>query len=443
MDRHADSVRRTVLRGAGVSVAVRVVGVALSYAANVLLSRTLGLQAFGAYVVALSWALVLTLPAKAGFDNSALRYSSIYFDKQDFAALRGFKRVSTLVVTSLSLLLATVIIVAGAKLIPVDWDTRLWAAVLILPLALLTVDSVILRTAHRIVSSQIFEQVVRPIAIIIGIAVVTALGSRLTAASGMALTAGATMVALLGVRFEVWRALGPARSHAPSYDQWRHWLLVSIPLLALGVVQELMNQIDIILLGQLSSTREAALFAASWRLASLVPFSLVGLATMAGPLIASAYDRGSVDDMQRVATLVARGGVAFAILSAGLLYILARPLLAIFGRGFVAGEETLSVLLLGGIVNAFTGVVAYFATLTGRERQALVIFAGALALSITLNLLLIPRYGAVGSAIASSAATAAWNVALLAYVRRTIGIDASALALPPGRTVDDRAGRLG
>jgi O-antigen/teichoic acid export membrane protein len=51
--------------------------------------------------------------------------------------------------------------------------------------------------------------------------------------------------------------------------------------------------------------------------------------------------------------------------------------------------------------------------------------------SVVLNLLLIPRLGAVGAAIASSSATAAWNVAMLVYVRRTIGIDASALALAP------------
>lgn len=52
-------------------------------------------------------------------------------------------------------------------------------------------------------------------------------------------------------------------------------------------------------------------------------------------------------------------------------------------------------------------------------------------LSIALNLLLIPRFGAVGAAIASSSAIAVWNFAMLLYVRRTIGIDATALALTP------------
>jgi O-antigen/teichoic acid export membrane protein len=54
-----------------------------------------------------------------------------------------------------------------------------------------------------------------------------------------------------------------------------------------------------------------------------------------------------------------------------------------------------------------------------------------LVLSIALNLLLIPRFGAEGAAVASSSATVAWNLLMLVYVRRTMGIDASALALPP------------
>jgi O-antigen/teichoic acid export membrane protein len=201
-------------------------------------------------------------------------------------------------------------------------------------------------------------------------------------------------------------------------------------MLMLGVVQELMNQIDIILLGQLADQRQAALFAASWRLASLVPFALVGLGTMGGPLIAAAYERGDLDELQRISRIVSRAGFVFALVSALLIFAAARPLLGLFGREFVAGRDVLPILLLGGIVNAFTGIVAYFLTLTGRERHGLAIFAAALALSILLNLVLIPRFGAVGAAIASSSATIAWNFAMLIYVRRAIGLDASALALP-------------
>jgi O-antigen/teichoic acid export membrane protein len=436
--RFRNSITGIIMHGAGMSMAVRIAGLGLSYVANILLSRTLGISAFGDYVIALSWALVLTLPAKAGFDNSALRYSTIYLEKEDLAALRGFVRFGTAAVILVSLLMAALILITGATLIPVDERTRQWTALLILPLALLAFGSAVMRTARRIVSAQFYEQILRPALIIAGIAAAAVGGIRLSSGSAMGLTFFAALCALLGLVAQLRRALRPSRAHLPIYDDWQQWLAVSVPMLALSVVQELMNQVDIILLGQLADERQAALFAASWRLASLVPFALVGLATMAGPLIAAAYERGATDELHRVSSVVARSGFAFALVSAAILYLLGKPLLGLFGPEFIAGNRVLSVLLLGGIVNAFTGVVAYYATLTGRERQALAIFAGALVLSISLNLLLIPRFGAIGAAAASSSATGAWNFVMLGYVRRTLGIDASALALRPKFTLIKR-----
>ena len=426
-----DQMGSLIVCAALVSMAVRVAGLMLSYVANILLSRLLGLQAYGEYVIALSWALIFALPAKAGFDNSALRYSSIYLERDDFAALRGFVRFASATVTVVSLAVGAIILVAGSRLIPVGEGTRAWAALLVLPLALLTLYSVVMRTARRIVAAQFYEQVLRPSLVIAGLGIVFIAGVRVSASSAMGLTTVAAAVALVALLVQLRRVLRSARSHAPRYDEWRRWVAVSVPMLMLGVFQELMNQIDIVLLGQLADTEQAALFAASWRLASLVPFALIALATMAGPLIASAYERGSTDELYRVSRVVARAGFAFALIGAAILFVLGKPLLGLFGPDFVAAHSVLSVLLVGGVVNAFTGVVAYFMTLTGRERQALVIFAGALGLSVVLNLLLIPRFGALGAAVASSSALAAWNLAMLAYVRRVMGIDASAIGLSP------------
>jgi O-antigen/teichoic acid export membrane protein len=427
----AETISRIVMRGAGVSMAVRIAGLGLSYAANILLSRLLGLQAYGEYVIALSWALVLVLPAKAGFDNSTLRYSTIYLERRDFAALRGFVRFATATVCVVSMLMGILILAAGTKLIPVDRQTQAWTALLILPLALLGLYSVVLRTAGRIFAAQFYEQMLRPALIIVGLIAGLLAGFRYSTVSAMGLTTLAAFAALSGLLLETRRMIRSSASPGARYDQWRQWVMVSVPMLMLGVVQELMNQVDIILLGQIADARQAALFAASWRLASLVPFALVALATMAGPLIAAAYERGATDELHRVSGVVARAGFAFSLIGALALYLLGRPLLGLFGPGFVAAHGVLAVLLVGGVINAFTGVVAYFTVLTGRERQALVIFAGALVVSIALNLVLIPRLGALGAAVASSSATAAWNLVMLVYVRRTIGIDASALALEP------------
>ena len=87
------------------------------------------------------------------------------------------------------------------------------------------------------------------------------------------------------------------------------------------------------------------------------------------------------------------------------------------------------ILLVGGVINAFTGSVGYYLLMTGKQAAALKIIAGSLLVSAALNTLLIPGYGIVGSAIASVVAVSCWNLSMLIYVRRVLGIDASAIGL--------------
>lgn len=130
-----DPADRAVLRSAAISIAVRVAGLAFRYAAKFLLSRTLGVRALGEYVIALSWALALVLPAKARFDISALRYASLYFERRDYSALRRFIIFAFGIAAFLSLTIAA--IVWDLCPMPVSAATRTWAAFLIPPLALL------------------------------------------------------------------------------------------------------------------------------------------------------------------------------------------------------------------------------------------------------------------------------------------------------------------
>ena len=72
--------------------------------------------------------------------------------------------------------------------------------------------------------------------------------------------------------------------------------------------------------------------------------------------------------------------------------------------------------------------------MTGHERTAAAIMAGALAVAAAVDIALIPSLGAVGAAIGSTLGIASWNLAMLVVVRRRLGIDCSPLGLhAPGR----------
>jgi O-antigen/teichoic acid export membrane protein len=427
--RRDDSIRFLV-RGSFASLATRVVGVGLSYVVAVILSRTLGAKGYGLYSIALAWALILVLPSRAGLDFAALRFAAVYLEHGKQDRLRGLVRFTGLAVFGLSIVMGAIVyFLTAAGLTSAPPTLAPGMALIILPVAMLALVAAFLRNARQIVASQLYEQVLRP-GLLIAVLGAWALTERsLSAANALVLTAIAALVAMcLGSAHAV-RAMGGSGGTA-DYSPWRQWIALSFPIFLTTIVQELLNQLDIIMLGYLDSPASAGLYSAAWRLSSLITFGLVALAAVNGPLIAGAHARGDTDDLAGIARTTARLGFGASVLATAALVLGARPILQLFGAEFARAYPALLVLLAGGLTNAFTGASAYLLTMTGRQTRALAVFTAALLVSFILNLTLIPHFSIVGAAIASASATIVWNVAMLIYVRRDLGIDASALARP-------------
>lgn len=432
---HRDPLLKRLFHGSAVSMSVRVAGMVLALLSHLILSRTMGATEYGSYVIALGWAMVLVIPSRLGLDNSVLRFATIYREEHRTAALRGLIGFSLAAITLASVLIAAGMLLARAvgvgPLRDIDVMLLLGVASLILPLAVLGWLSALIRTAHLIMASQFYEQVLRPFLLIVGLTVVLITGRSLDAAGAMLLTSGTVAIALLGIGVHARKTFGPMSAVQPSFEDRGLWLSVGGVLSLMAIAQELLNQTELILLGILANPVEAAHFAVAWRLASLVQFGLAAIVLVSGPLIASAYRRNDRTELARIARLTARISTLFAIVMASGLAVAGESALGLFGRGFEQAYPALLVLLAGGLVNAFTGSVGYYLVLTGHQRVALNIMLSAVMVSVAVNASLIPSMGATGSAIASAVALSFWNLAMLIYVRRRLGIDASAVGLKP------------
>lgn len=421
-------------QASAVSMAVRVAGLLLAFLAHLVLSRSLGANQYGQYAIALGWAMVLVVPARLGLDNSVLRFATVYREEGQAADFRGLVVFSLAIIAMLSAAISAAIV--GAKLagfVPlraIDLVLILGIALIIPFLALIGWLSALIRTSNRIFASQFYDQALRPALLIGAIALVALGGYRLTASLAMILTAATLAIATIGLALHTRTAFAGLPVAPRSLAHRSDWLSVSWVLFLMAVVQEMLNQIDLILLGIVGNATQAAHFAAAWRLASLVPFGLAALSLVSGPLIASAYHRRDLAELARIARISARFAALFGLATGTVLAIFGAPLLGLFGPGFADAYQPLLILLAGALVNCFTGVVGYFLMLTGHQREALVCLAIALTVSVVANLLLIPPLGAAGAAIASALGLACWNLLMVLYVRRYLGIDATAIGAP-------------
>lgn len=416
-------------------MAVRVIGTVASLASHLVLSRFLGAREYGHYVIALGWAMVLIVPARFGLENTTLRFATIYREEQRSGALRALVHTSLATISATSIGLAMLLL--GSKLAnapfldAVEFNLLVWVAAMVFPLAILGWLSTLIRTVQKILASQFYEQVLRPMLLIAALALFLRIGIQLDSGTAMKLTVVCTAAAMIGLAVHTFKAFRGLLNAAYDFSEWRLWFSVSWAVLLMSVVQETSNQIEIILLGILADATSAAHFSAAWRLASLVSFGLVAIATVSAPLIASAFRRGDIAEMARLAKLNARLSFGFAISIAIFIAVFGKLLLGAFGPDFVQAYPALLILLAGGIANAFTGSAQYFLLMTGHQIAALAIMFVSLVLGIVLNGLLIPLLGLTGSAIASASCVIFWNMTMLIFVRRTLGVDASVLAVKP------------
>ena len=79
------------------------------------------------------------------------------------------------------------------------------------------------------------------------------------------------------------------------------------------------------------------------------------------------------------------------------------------------------ILAVGNFINSITGSVGILLQMTGHQKPYNIIILYAAATSIVLNIILVPRIGITGAAIASATAKIVQNLASSIYVYKKFG----------------------
>jgi len=104
-----------------------------------------------------------------------------------------------------------------------------------------------------------------------------------------------------------------------------------------------------------------------------------------------------------------------------MLIIFAKPLMRVFGPDFEPGWIVLVIGTLGQLVNCGVGSAGHLLLMSGNERRLIKVQAVATIVTVGLGLLLVPRWGIVGAAVATCATTVLTNSWNLAQVNRLLG----------------------
>ena len=416
-------------RDAGLALGLMSLTQALALAMQVILARVLGPAEFGAFSFAIAFLGICLIFAKCGLDTALVRLVAACQAAQDtvrlYGAVRFASRFAPLAGSFVGIVAGSMLIAAGKSSVP---PAVVGLAAAIVPVAARSeLNAAALRGFRRLGLALSGDGLVRPVVALGTLAVFWTIAPAWLTAAG-ALTAfgiGTCVSALFSsviLRRHVPAGLAPA-----SRADIQGWLRLGASLMVANGSLVAMYAIDSLLLGILRSPTEAGFFSVAARIALFVLFVMNAAQLAAAPRIAAARD-----DRLRTRSIVRRVNllslVAGVVVSSVFL-LAAEPLLGLFGSEFVAGAPALRILVLAQFINVLTGPTGVLLSMTGHERTYAVLLVSGLTLQVLMALWLIPRFGLTGAALAGLVAHAGWNLAAVALLRRSLGIDVTALDL--------------
>ena len=180
--------------------------------------------------------------------------------------------------------------------------------------------------------------------------------------------------------------------------------------------------LDTLLIGALGSTGQAGMYAAATRYLAFGQFIGVAITQVVGPKLSEVLAAHDLDRARLVYSTATWWLMALAWPLYLTMVVLAPSLLSFFGPAYQQADDVLRILGVSMLVATLVGPVDMVLLMAGKSSWNLLNTIVAIAVNVTLNLILIPRYGMTGAAVAWSASILLNNLLPLVQVWRLIGL---------------------
>ncbi len=209
----------------------------------------------------------------------------------------------------------------------------------------------------------------------------------------------------------------------PRTYEFKNWFAVSIPLVIVGAAELVLQNTDILVVSKYLTPTDVAIYFASAKTMSLILFVHYAVGSAVANRFSALNARG--DTVQLRAFVRDAVNWTFWPSLAGAIVILAlgKPLLWLFGPQFEAGYPVMFILVIGFLFRSSFGPAEVLLSMLGEHQICAAVLVVSALLNVALNFALVPPFGLIGAAVATSIALA--TAALMNYVvaRRRLEIE--------------------
>lgn len=425
-------VRTEAVRGAALSLGLKVAMSALNLLMLTLIARGMGAHEFGIFAFWYNGLVFLAVAAGLGQEKLILRHWSEFRAREAWDLARGALRFGTATSIAGSLVVATAVLLTGLAT-GSDPALVVAAAAFLVMQTLFFYSAHVARAAVGVLRAHAHELTWRAVVIVATLAALMSGRAFQTTHFFVAATAGLAVglvAQIVSVRDVLPREI---RQASLRIERWS-WSVRSMKMSLGGNLEAAGQYLEVIAVGlALEPSAAGAYFVAS-RLANIflmISSGLDSFTTRQIPALFYAGGPAAVTPLLR--KLAVLTGVPVAVGLAGIV-LFGHPILGLFGEAYRTAYPILVTLAAGTAILALTGPSMPVLVLTGHEGTYSLCLGATLAARLAAVVALAHWYGPVGAAAGSAAVTVAGGIALALACRVKAGIDPAVTSiLAPAR----------
>jgi O-antigen/teichoic acid export membrane protein len=402
----SDGERQKTQRDAIMAFAVRVLSAGLLYVSQIVLARWMGGFEYGIYVFVWTWVLVLGGIAHFGLNTASMRLAPEYRENGNFESLRGLIRGARLA----SLASGTAVGLIGLAAVYLFQDRienvfvlPMALAMVCIPLYALTdVQDGIGRGNAWMSAALVPPYVLRPVLLLAAMWAAHAYGLPMNAATA----AGAAIVAtwttgVIQLFLINKRAADTIPQGQRTYD-FKFWLKTSLPLVVISASELMLQNTDVLVISRFMTPTDVGIYFAAGKTMALIMFVHYAVGSAVAHKFAALNARGDKEGLRAFVKDAVNWTFWPSLAGAVIILALGKPLLWCFGPQFETGYPVMCILVVGFLFRSSMGPVEYLLNMLGEQALCATVLVAAAVLNVALNFALVPSWGMVGAAIATS-----------------------------------------
>lgn len=426
------------IRGSSLLLGGRILAMAINQAVQIMIVRYLAQNDYGAFALALSVVMLAESVIVFGLDRAVSRFLPIYQEEENYDKFFGTLVMIVSAVAGLTVAVVLCVFALQQPIMATLFNDQPAIAQKAMTLLLIMIFLAPVQAIDTLLAGM-FAVLANPRSIFfrkhvlapsLKLAVVLLLilgGQDVFFLAGGYLAAGVFGVVMyFAMLLRLLRKEGllarfnPRTIRIPA----RELLVFTVPLLSTDLVYVLMSSMDALLLGYYSGTTDVAAYRAVQPTARLNQVVFTSFALLYTPVVARMYAKKDRDGINSMYWQTAIWIAVFSFPIFVLTFSLSVPMtVLLYGDRYRESASILALLSFGYYFNAALGFNGTTLTVFKKVRYTIIINIVAAVVNISINLVLIPRYGALGAGIGTCTTLILHNILKQVGLRLGTGIN--------------------